>query len=91
MTTRESCVEFDAARFRCADEDIGDPARGDRNSAMGQRRQRNEGQKRDERDRRQKDAAAAVGHEVNLVANLAQRDGHRRSASVGSVGSVRVG
>ena len=37
------------------------------------------------------DGFIAVGLEANLIANLAERDAHCRSARVGSGGSVRVG
>jgi hypothetical protein len=39
---------------------------------MSERKQRDEGQKRDERGGRQKDPAAAVGLKVNLVADLVE-------------------
>ena len=61
-----------AARLTRVDKDIGDPGRGNRDSAMGERKRCDEGQKRDERGSRQKDPAAAVGLKVNLVPDLVE-------------------
>jgi hypothetical protein len=57
-----------AARLNRVDEDPGDASARDRDSAMSERKQRDKGQKRDERGGRQKDPVAAVGLKVNLVA-----------------------
>ena len=70
-TTRE-LRRIDAARLNRVDKDIGDASARDRDSAMRKRKQRDEGQKRDERGGRQKDPAAAVGLEVDLVADLVE-------------------
>ena len=56
-------------------------------NAMRERQQCDEGQKRDERSGSQKDPAAAIGLEADLV----DRDAHCRSARVGSGGSVKPG
>jgi hypothetical protein len=58
---------------------------------MGERKDRAESQKRDERGGGQKDPAAAVGLEADLAADLVDRDAHCRSARVGSGGNVRFG
>ena len=61
---------IDATRLNRADEDTGDSSARDRDSAMGERKQRDEGQKRDEGGGRQKDPAAAVGLKADLAADL---------------------
>ena len=73
------------------EKNIRDASARNRDSAMGERKQRDEGQERDEGDGGQKDPAAALGLEVDLAADLFDRDAHCRSASVGSGGNVKLG
>ena len=82
---------IDAAPLNRADEDLGDASARNRDSAMSERKQRDEGQKRDEPGRSQKDPAAAVGLEADLAVDLFDRDAHCRSARVGSGGNVKLG
>jgi hypothetical protein len=82
---------IDAAPLNRADEDPRDASARNWDSAMSERKQRDEGQKRDEPGRSQKDPAAAVGLEADLAADLVDRDGHCRSARVGNGGSVKLG
>ncbi len=91
MTTSESCVGSTPRPSIAWTRNLRDASARNRDSAMRERKQRDEGQKRDERGGSQKDPAAAVGLEADLAADLVDRDAHCRSARVGSGGNVKLG
>ena len=82
---------IDAACLDRVDKDLGDPAARDRNSAVRQRKQRDEGQKHDERGGRQNNPAAARRPRGGASPRISSsRDAHCRSARLGSGGKREI-